>query len=102
MGVLVVGMHRSGTSALAGALETMGLFVGPSEALIGPHPTNPEGYSELRAVSDINDKVLPHFSGALDWPPTLSEGWMEDPVVERLLVRARELVLSTFAGRQFL
>src|SRR5271166_2804260 len=101
MSVLVVGLHRSGTSALAGALEAMGLFVGPPDALIGPHPTNPDGHFELRAVADLNDEILAHFGGAWDWPPTLPDGWMEDPAVERLLVKARELVRSTFAGRRF-
>jgi glycosyltransferase involved in cell wall biosynthesis len=102
MSVLVVGMHRSGTSALAGALEALGLFVGPSDALIGPHPTNLDGHFELRAVADLNDEILAHFGGAWDWPPALPDGWMADPAVQRFLVRARELVRSTFAGRQFL
>ena len=44
MGVLVLGMHRSGTSALAGALEAMGLEVGPdADVMPGPTIGNPEG-----------------------------------------------------------
>ena len=54
MGVLVVGMHRSGTSALAGALSAIGLTVGdqhPFDALTaklerGGQPGGPGAHHE--------------------------------------------------------
>ena len=42
--VLVLGMHRSGTSALARGLRCLGVALG--DALLGAHPCNPRGFFE--------------------------------------------------------
>ncbi|AZQ68449.1 hypothetical protein EF888_15710 [Silicimonas algicola] len=54
--VFVVGMHRSGTSALAGALVQSG-HAGP----LNPLPTSPDnvkGTFEAREVVDLNERLL--------------------------------------------
>ena len=63
MGVLVLGMHRSGTSALAGAFESMGYEVGPDDDVMPADIGNPEGYFELLSVVQANDDLLAHFDG---------------------------------------
>src|SRR5882724_1528346 len=42
--ILVLGMHRSGTSATAGWLKTLGVNLGPY--LMAEDPTQPKGYFE--------------------------------------------------------
>jgi hypothetical protein len=54
--VFVVGVHRSGTSALAGALSSLGLTVG--KTVMPPHPDNPKGYYENKAITDLHDEFL--------------------------------------------
>ncbi len=57
-GVVILGMHRSGTSALAECLVTCGLSPGAPDALIPPAPDNPRGFFELRDVVAADDRVL--------------------------------------------
>ena len=57
--ILVLGMHRSGTSALAGMLHLMGAQVGEADTLLPPHPTdNPTGYWERTELNGIHDELL--------------------------------------------
>ena len=53
---VVVGMHRSGTSALTLLLGRLGMAM-PLDPL-PPHPDNPKGYWESQAVMTLNDGVF--------------------------------------------
>ena len=68
-GVLVLGMHRSGTSAVARLLDGLGLDAGPAEGLIGPTDHNPHGHFEVRALVDLNDRLLAELGGTWVAPP---------------------------------
>lgn len=72
--VVVLGMHRSGTSALAGALSLLGVDFGTD--LIGANDGNPRGHFELTAAVELNDVLLRRTFGSrwklpfclpLDW-----------------------------------
>jgi hypothetical protein len=54
--ILVLGMHRSGTSALGGALN--GLGVAAPKTLLAPRPDNPRGFFESAALADAHDALL--------------------------------------------
>lgn len=54
--VTILGMHRSGTSALSGMLHTAGYFAG--QALLPADVHNEKGYHESRAITDMNDMIL--------------------------------------------
>jgi hypothetical protein len=53
---MVLGMHRSGTSALAGTFGLLGATL-PTD-LLGPHPSNPKGHFESTALLTIHDEML--------------------------------------------
>jgi GT2 family glycosyltransferase/glycosyltransferase involved in cell wall biosynthesis len=63
--LVVLGMHRSGTSAVTGALSAMGAYVGDEESLTGKNWENPVGFFERKDLRAICDSIL-HASGA-DW-----------------------------------
>ena len=63
--LLVLGMHRSGTSAITGALRLCGAWVGEETELTGANTENPHGFWERRDVRQICDQLL-HTAGA-DW-----------------------------------
>ena len=63
--LLVLGMHRSGTSAIAGALRLCGAWVGEEAELTGTNVENPHGFWERRDMRRICDRLL-HTAGA-DW-----------------------------------
>jgi GT2 family glycosyltransferase len=58
-GILVLGMHRSGTSAVAGMLERAGAYLGEERELLPAHThDNPTGYWERSDVVSVNDALL--------------------------------------------
>ena len=63
--LLVLGMHRSGTSAMAGALGLCGAWVGEETELTGKNVENPLGFWERRDMRELCDGIL-HSAGA-DW-----------------------------------
>jgi hypothetical protein len=76
--LLVVGMHRSGTSAVTGALGHLGLAVPPQDDRWEPSEDNPEHW-ESRALSLYSDVLLEQLGGTWDRPPDPDLGWESDP-----------------------
>lgn len=52
----ILGMHRSGTSALASTLNGLGIPLG--ESLLDASEDNPKGYFENKAVQEFNETLL--------------------------------------------
>ncbi|MBA4749550.1 MAG: glycosyl transferase family 1 [Alphaproteobacteria bacterium] len=62
--ILVLGMHRSGTSALTRGLKVINVSL--SDSLIGPLPANnPKGFFEDTRINQINDSLLAELG--LQW-----------------------------------
>jgi hypothetical protein len=51
--ILVLAMHRSGSSALTSLIEAMGAYVGAPDDLLQPAGTNPLGFWERRDVHSL-------------------------------------------------
>jgi hypothetical protein len=66
--VFIIGMHRSGTSALGGALEPLGLTVGKTAMPPNAEEGNPKGYYENFAIMELHDKFLQSFK-SIWWDP---------------------------------
>jgi hypothetical protein len=66
--LLVVGMHRSGTSAVTGALGHLGFAVPPQSDRWEPSEDNPEHW-ESRALGLYCDVLLERLGGTWDRPP---------------------------------
>jgi hypothetical protein len=69
----VLGMHRSGTSALTGAIAGCGFALGMH--LVPPAPDNPSGYFENATAVDINDELLLALGRGWDDLRPLPAGW---------------------------
>jgi len=69
--VVVLGMHRSGTSLIAGMLEKLGVNMG--ERQVGVHWSNPLGHFENIDFVKMDDKILEKVGGSWDNPPDISE-----------------------------
>jgi len=54
--ILILGMHRSGTSYLAHVMESLGVFIGDN--LVGPEKGNPRGHFEAVPVLELHQKLL--------------------------------------------
>ena len=92
--VLVLGMHRSGTSALAGILHNLGC-VGPLNPVPG-NQWNAEGFFESLPIYKLGDDILAAAGSKWnDWLP-LNPGWQDGPRFSEFRSRARDLVASEY------
>jgi len=94
--VCVTGMHRSGTSFIAGALRFLGVSLGDPARWLKPGPDNPLGYFEIAAIVQLDDEVLADLGGAWDQPPVLDPGWEHDEGLDPFRARAAEILVETF------
>ena len=78
-GVIILGMHRSGTSALTGILEEAGLYLGE---VINQSPFNKKGNKENKLLWEINDAVLEIAGGRWDKPVKKPE-WRYEQKIKR-------------------
>lgn len=69
-GVIVLGAHRGGTSAVAGLLAGAGFGLGADDSLPAD-PHNPLGYFELASILQFNEGQLSRCGGSWDCPPAL-------------------------------
>lgn len=58
MQIVVLGMHRSGTSAVARLINMMGVYYGPEGSLVGATEHNAKGFWERRELVTINAQLL--------------------------------------------
>ncbi|MFN3869545.1 MAG: sulfotransferase [Hyphomicrobiaceae bacterium] len=84
--IIVLGMHRSGTSSLAGMLEAGGLHLGTVNTAAA---FNKKGNRENADVMRLNDAVLANTGS--DWrnPPAGAAIWNRDNLVERDAIAER-------------
>jgi hypothetical protein len=81
---VVLGMHRSGTSAVTHALSLLGLSVGNRSGLKLPSDHNERGFWEQAALSDFNEALLNSLGGTWSAPPELEPGWASrEPIASR-------------------
>ena len=93
---VVLGMHRSGTSAIAGLLHTNGISMGDDEHFLPrPSPENPKGFFEDVRFREINDEVLAyHDYFVADWGVPSDEAPYSYAAPDAILNRATDLVLK--------
>lgn len=72
--ILVLGMHRSGTSCLAGSLQEAGLFLGDVNTQAR---YNLRGNRESRPIMDLHDEILRDNGGSWDAPPAQPARWSD-------------------------
>jgi len=65
--VVVLGMHRSGTSMIGGVLSRLGVDLG--DDAIGRQVSNPLGHFEDRQFFELNKDILASAGGSWDDPP---------------------------------
>lgn len=102
MQLIVLGMHRSGTSVLARMLNLMGAYFGPEGMSTGANVENPKGFWERRDVRQLNDALL--HSVGYDWDRIgrFDVEQLPRPAVEAFTAQASRLVLEMDAHRPWM
>jgi len=96
--VIVLGTHRSGTSALTGMLAKAG-FAAPSD-LMPATAANPKGYWESLSIMRLNEEFLAemesHWSSSLPLPA----GWCESISARKWRSSLIKIISKTFGGAE--
>ena len=80
--LLVVGMHRSGTSAVTRVLSLLGAAL-PSRLMPPKAHDNTPGYWESQDIADIHDDLLDSLGSAWDDVSLLPENWQTSDTARR-------------------
>jgi hypothetical protein len=87
-------MHRSGTSALTGALGRLGVELGKN--LMPSTEDNVKGYWENQAVYELNERLLKCLGTRWHSTAPIPAGAWETPAIRELMVEAAEIVERDF------
>jgi hypothetical protein len=92
--IFILGMHRSGTSALSRVLNLLGCDL--PQTLMPASTSNPHGHWESIAIMEVNEAVLK--SGGSDWYDWLefSPDWYESPVYPEFVESGRLAIQREF------
>jgi glycosyltransferase involved in cell wall biosynthesis len=96
--LVVLGMHRSGTSAIARGLQVLGASLG--DALLPAGFDNPKGFWEDRDILRINEALLAELQSAYDHVGLLDAD-ERSPVIAALENDARTALAQKFAQVDF-
>lgn len=95
-GFLVLGMHRSGTSSVAGTIARLGPV--PPKTPIPAGDDNRRGYWESLAITELHNELLASAGSKWnDWR-LFNSGWRDTPVAAQFKARAKALLESEFNG----
>jgi len=97
--IVVLGMHRSGTSVVTGVLRLLGIDVGPH--LLEARADNKSGFWEHAGVVELQDQLLAALG--TNWyqiflPP---EHWLDLPPVKEFQEKLAAVLLRDFSGKPF-
>jgi glycosyltransferase involved in cell wall biosynthesis len=93
--ILVLGMHRSGTSAVAGTLAQLGVDF--SEHLIAPAADNPKGFFEHADIWQQDHEILEAMGSAWDDPLPLPPAWQDADSVRAATQPIQAIMQRDFA-----
>ena len=75
--IIILGMHRSGTSCLTGCLQEAGLYLGDVNTKAG---FNAKGNRENRSIMDLHEGILNRVGASWDNPPKTDPKWTEGEI----------------------
>lgn len=95
-GIVVLGPHRSGTSAVAGMVMLLGVD-GPENPL-PPTAANEAGYWEPAPIVQLNDEILQSLSSGWNEVGQIPEFWLDKAFAADYLDRAVELLAEEYGA----
>jgi GT2 family glycosyltransferase len=93
----IAGMHRSGTSMVAGVLSALGMYLGDPADFFDGSLDNPDGYWEDARFVALNERLLEALGASWDCPHALDAERWQEAALSGLRDEARGL-LEEFPG----
>jgi hypothetical protein len=94
--ILVLGMHRSGTSSIAGVVAKLGAQA-PNN-LLPSAPDNERGYFESKSFMDLNDEILASAGTRWDDWRAFNPRWLSSPVARSFEEKATATIEKEFGA----
>lgn len=73
--IIILGMHRSGTSCLAGSFQEAGLCLGEVSL---SNKYNKKGNRENNSIMNLSNEILAYNNASWDMPPNHTLNWTND------------------------
>ena len=94
--IIILGMHRSGTSALAGVLSLSGIDLGKD--LMEGSKDNKKGYFENNKIVSFNVKLLNILNTVWNDIKVLDESLLKNIINDKELIKeAKDIIISEFS-----
>ena len=102
MQILVLGMHRSGTSVVARLLNMMGAYFAPEKIATPPTIANPKGYWERWDVLHLNEDILTAMGMTWDNISDFNPQTITPDIHTQFDSAAREIIFGLDANRPWM
>ncbi|MBK5260363.1 MAG: sulfotransferase [Thermoanaerobaculia bacterium] len=96
--IVVLGMHRSGTSVVTQVLSALGIYAGLPDELTPPDMFNPTGFWEHKEVVEINREILATLGASWADTRTADVSRLSSEQREGYVQRARQVVDRSLKG----
>ena len=97
---IVLGPHRSGTSAVAKTISLLGADL--PKNLIEANPTNPAGHWEPQRVADLNDEIFESAGTRWDDVTAFPRSWFGSTSEAGFRARAIEVLADEYGASPFM
>lgn len=97
--LIVIGMHRSGTSATTGAMQCLGVQLG-KKLYSGHQDVNAKGYFEHSDIADTNEEILFQLGSSWDDPLIKEEAWWTRTDLQPYAEKIRQYIRRDFSRSQ--
>lgn len=95
--ILVMGTHRSGTSAVTRVVNLLGAELGG--ALVPPGFDNPKGFWELAAAVKVNDDLLQGLGRTWYDMREMPADWLDSSAAQEARAQIARVIREDFSGR---
>lgn len=94
--LIVIGMHRSGTSAITGALKCLGVQLG-KKLYSGHRDINAKGYFEHSDIADTNEEILLSLGSSWDDILCKEDAWWAREEIRPFVAKIRQYIRRDFS-----
>ena len=98
--VFIIGMHRSGTSAVTRSINLLGVYLGEDTAFVTQHSDNPLGYWERSDIVNFNGRLLDQMKKDWNTVAPLPEEWHKSDEIKPFRDELVEFIKNNFSDHQ--
>jgi hypothetical protein len=98
LAVLILGMHRSGTSVISRSMQALGVYLGNN--FLEDQPDNPTGYWEDKGIYQLNERALSVCGLRWEDVRLIDDSKWSQPELEVLRTEAANYIRARFSGHR--